>query len=208
MQDHGLAQDIFHHLEPEADFRRACALEAHRSAQGWAPFWRYLGLSRYGEQLRHLFEHFPREQVHVLRYRQLVSAPDETLDEIAGFLGIEPGVVTTIPGSNLSAWAGPGLVNDGLRYAVRAGSALGGYLPPRWWRQAQRPLLAGLHRGQRHRPSLPVETRRELVAHFRDDVALLERLLGRSFQDWLGDSGRGTYAVRKSLAPSDREASQ
>ena len=41
-----------------------------------------------------------------------------------------------------------------------------------------------------------------------DDVARLERVLGRSFQDWLGDSGRGTFAVRRSLAPSERDASQ
>jgi hypothetical protein len=195
-------------LEPEPDFRRACELEADRGRQGWAPFWRYQGLGRYGEQLQHLFEHVPREQVHVLRYRQLIDEPAGTLDTIARFLGVEPGVVTTIPGSNLSAWAGPGIVNDGLRYAVRAGAAIGGYLPPQWWRQAQRPLLATLHRGHPHRPRLPVETRRELVDGIRDDVALLETLLGRTFQDWLGDSGRGTYAVRKSLAPSERDASQ
>jgi hypothetical protein len=195
-------------LEPEPDFGRACELETERAAQGWAPFWRYQGLSRYGEQLQHLFEHVAPEQVHVLRYRQLIDEPMGTLDEIAGFLGVEPGLVTSIPGSNMSAWAGPGLVNDGLRHVVRAGAAVGGYLPAQWWRVAQRPLLAALHRGHPHRPPLPVQTRRELVTGFREDVALLETLLGRSFQDWLGDSGRGTYAVRKSLAPSEREASQ
>ena len=195
-------------LEPEADFRRACALEDKRACDGWAPFWRYQGLSRYGASLQHLFDVFPREQVHVLRYRQLIDEPTCTLDDIARFLGVEPGLMTTIPGSNMSAWAGPGVVNDGLRYLVRAGAAVGGYLPPRVWRQAQRPLLAALHRGHPHRPTLPVPIRRELVDRFRDDVALLETLLGRSFQDWLGDSGRGTYAVRRSLAPSEREASQ
>ena len=45
---------------------------------------------------------------------------------------------------------------------------------------------------------LPITDRRELVEYFRDDVALLESLLGRSFQDWLGEVGLGTYAVRSS----------
>ena len=66
------------------------------------------------------------------------------------------------------------------------------------------PARAGLP----DRPSLDVAVRRELVDRFRDDIARLERLLDREFQDWLGDSGRGTYAVRKSWAPSGREDSQ
>lgn len=195
-------------LEPEADFGRACEVEDERARQGWAPFWRYVDLGRYGEQLASLYEHFPREQVHVLRYRALIDDPAHTLDEITKFLGVQTGIVQDIPPSNTSAWAGDGLINTGLRHAIRAGAAVGGYLPPTYWRRVERPLLNVLHRGNAHRPSLDVEVRRRLVDVYRPDVELLEGLLGRSFQDWLGDSGRGTYAVRKSLAPSEREASQ
>jgi hypothetical protein len=195
-------------LEPIADFRAACALEDERARRGWAPFWRYRDLGRYGDQLQSLLRYFPREQVYVVRYRELIDEPVRILDEIAVFLGVRPGVVTSIPGSNTSSWAGPGPVNDGLRLLMRGGAAVGGYVPPQIWRQAQRPLLAALHRGSGHRPALPVEVRRELVAQYAEDVALLEQLLQRDFQDWLGDSGRGTYAVRRSLAPSEREPSQ
>ena len=41
-------------LEPEADFLAAVRLEERRIADGWAPFWHYRGLGRYGEQLRDL----------------------------------------------------------------------------------------------------------------------------------------------------------
>ena len=61
-------------LEPVGDFVRACAEEERRIAAGWASFWHYTGLSRYGEQLEYLFTLFPREQVLVLRYRRLVDA--------------------------------------------------------------------------------------------------------------------------------------
>ncbi len=195
-------------LEPVGDFLTACNLEDERAAAGWAPFWRYLGLGRYGEQFASLFSHVDRERVCVVRYRELIDAPGRTLDGIASFLGVEPGLVTSIPGSNVTAWAGHGSVNAGLRMLVRGGAALGRHVDPRAWRQAQRPLLAILQRGAAHRPSLPVDVRRELVGRVRDDVGLLEDLLGRSFQDWLGDSGRGTFAVRSSLAPSQRDASQ
>ena len=39
-------------LEPEADFLTAVRLEERRIAEGWAPFWHYRALGRYGAQLR------------------------------------------------------------------------------------------------------------------------------------------------------------
>src|SRR5580765_6750046 len=194
-------------LEPEVDFLAACRREPSRIAAGWAPFWRYLELGRYGEQLTHLYRYFPREQVHVLRYRQLVDEPVATLKGITEFLDVDP-VLETIPPSNVSHWAPDTPANSALRRAVHLGAALGAYAPPRVWRQAQRPLMAALHRGGAARPRLAPEVRRQLVGEFAQDVAVLEELLGESFQDWLGETGRGAYAVRRSLAPSGRDASQ
>jgi len=77
-------------LEPVGDFIRACGEEERRIAAGWASFWHYTGLGRYGEQLEYLFTLFPREQVLVLRYRTLVDEPAQTLDRICAFLGVEP----------------------------------------------------------------------------------------------------------------------
>ncbi len=85
-------------LEPEGDFLRACDLEERRAGRGWAPFWRYLDLGRYGGQLQRLYDVVPREQVLVLRYRDLRERPTETLDVIFGFLGVDTGVVTGDPG--------------------------------------------------------------------------------------------------------------
>src|SRR5947209_147591 len=53
-------------LEPIGDFIRACDMEPQRVRDGWAHFWRYVSLGRYGEQLEHVFSLFPREQVLVL----------------------------------------------------------------------------------------------------------------------------------------------
>lgn len=195
-------------LETEPDFVTACALESRRATAGWAPFWRYLELGRYGEQIAHLFDVFPREQVHVLRYRHLVEEPARSLDAISDFLGVESGLVRSVASSNMKSWADDGILNAALRGSIRAGARVGAHARPTLWRQAQRPLVAALQRGKRHRPNLSVGDRRLLVPKFAEDVALLEQLLGESFQDWLGDTGRGTYAVRKSLAPSGRDASQ
>jgi len=185
-------------LETEADFLAACRREPERVAQGFAPFWRYLELGRYGEQFDHLFSVYPREQVHVLRYKELVDEPARCIDAVCEFLGIETGVVSSIPSSNMSGWADEGMVNGALRRTIRAGAALGSLGPPQVWRRLSRPLVDTLRRDTSHRPRLAVEQRRELLDHFREDIALLERLLDREFQDWRSDSGRGTYAVRRS----------
>ena len=45
-----------------------------RVAAGYAPFWHYRRLGRYGEQLEHLFGLFPREQA-ADSYRELAEEP-------------------------------------------------------------------------------------------------------------------------------------
>ena len=184
-------------LEPEADFLTACAREADRSAQGYAPFWRYLEMGRYGEQLEHLFSVYPREQVFVLRYRRLIDEPATVLDEISRFLGVEPGELTEVPGSNVSNWVPDTPVNRTLQRAVRAGAALGAHVPPQVWRQAQRPLLAALHRGGHRRPALSADDRRTLLPEIEADVRKLGEITGVDFGDWLKETGRGAFGERR-----------
>ena len=93
-------------LETVGDFRAACDARAGQDRAGATR--RSGGTSRpglYGSQLEHLLSIFPREQVHVLRYRQLIDDPAGTLDDICDFLGVSRGVVSTVPHSNLSSWA-------------------------------------------------------------------------------------------------------
>jgi Sulfotransferase family len=191
-------------LEPEADFGAAVALEEQRIADGWAPFWHYRGLGRYGEQLRDLYRHVPREQVFLLRYRQLVDTPRETLDRVSGFLGVEAGVAHTVAPENVKPF-----VADTARYRLlsrlaRGGAALGAQVPPQVWRQVSRPLTAALHAGRAPRPVLPVEVRREVLAPLLPDIALLEELTGESFADWRRDTGRGSFTARRGAGTVSR----
>ena len=187
-------------LEPEGDFGAAVALEEQRIADGWAPFWHYRGLGRYGEQLRDLYRHVPRERVFLLRYRQLVDTPRETLDRVSAFLGVEAGVAHTVAPENVKPF-----VADSVRYRLlarlaRGGATLGAYAPPQVWRQLSRPVVAALHAGRAPRPVLPVEVRREVLAPLLPDIALLEELTGESFADWKGDTGRGDFRSRQAPA--------
>jgi hypothetical protein len=187
-------------LEPEPDFLTAVRAEQRRIAEGWAPFWHYRGLGRYGEQLRDLYRALPREQVLLLRYRQLVDTPRETLDRVCAFLGAEPGLAHAVPPENVKPYVPDGPAHRVLSRAVRAGAALGAFAPPQVWRQAGRPLIAALHARRAPRPALPVEVRREVLAPLLPDIALLEELTGESFADWKADTGRGDFRSRAAQA--------
>ena len=172
-------------LEPVGDFVRACAEEERRIAAGWASFWHYVGLGRYGEQLEHLLTLFPREQVLVLRYRRLVDEPAQTLDEICAFLGVEQGVQTEIPRHNVTSHPEPTLGHQAVGLAQRAGSAIGTLIPGLTAATLTGPLERYLQRHSRERQPLSWDQRQELIPRFEADIRLLEQVLGEDFGDWI-----------------------
>ncbi len=190
--------------EPVGDFVAATELEPQRIAAGWAPFWRYLELGRYGAQLDHLYRHIPSDQVLVLRYRDLVDDPLDTLVTIAAFLDIDPDGFEDVDPENVSTWVPSSPVNQALRQTIRAGAWLGQFPPPGVWRTVERPIRSALRRGHAHRPTLTVEQRAVVMRHFVEDIERLSDLTGRDFRDWLAPEGRGEYSVRRSWAPSAR----
>jgi len=172
-------------LEPVGDFVRACGEEERRIAAGWASFWHYTGLGRYGEQLEYLFTLFPREQVLVLRYRLLVDEPAQTLDRICAFLGVAQGVLTEIPRQNVTSHPESTLGHRAVSLAQRAGSAVGTRIPGVKAATLTAPLERFLQRHSRERQPLSWEQRQDLIPRFEPDIRLLEDVLEESFRDWI-----------------------
>ena len=172
-------------LEAESDFVAACAAEERRRAAGWAHFWHYVGLGRYGEQLDHLYRLFPREQVLVLRYRDLVDRPTDTLDDVCAFLGVATGLVGDVPPENVRPCPARTTLNDRLRAVLRFGGTIGYRFPVPWRHAVRGPLLAMLHRNTGPHPKLTRAQRAAVLPYFADDIARLERITGDSYADWL-----------------------
>ncbi len=199
-------------LEPEGDFVRACAAEDRRIEAGWASFWHYTRLGRYGEQLAHAFTLFPREQVLVLRYRKLIEEPAATLDQICAFLGVEPGLVAEIPRENVTAHPERTLAHRAVAAAMRASDAAGRLLPGHAATAATHRLERFLQRGARERQPLGWEQRRALLPRFEDDIRLLEVVLGEDFSHWLAPRAHsgglvGARPVGQSQARNGRRLS-
>jgi Sulfotransferase family len=171
-------------LEPVGDFMAACAEEERRIAAGWAPFWHYTRLGRYGEQLERAFSLFGRDQVLVLRYRLLIDDPVAALDRICAFLGVETGVLTEIPRENVTAHPERTLTHRAASLGMRASHAVGRLLPGPA-SVATRGLERFLQRGARERRPLSQEQRQALLPRFAADIRRLEALLDEDFGDWL-----------------------
>ena len=172
-------------LEPIADPIAACAAEPQRIAAGWATFWRYVELGKYGEQLQGLYELFPREQVLVLHYRELLHDAAATLDRICAFLGVRTGLIDTVPRENVTTHVADSPGTRTLQWALRAGAMLGRYVPAPVRTVTRQPFLAALHRERRPRQPLTWAEREQLLAYFVDDIALLQEITGYDYAAWL-----------------------
>jgi hypothetical protein len=185
-------------LEPLPDVVEAVRQEQRRVDAGWAPFWHYSRLGMYGRQVQDLFDHFPRDQVLLLRYRDLVDAPDQTLNRVFGFLGVEGAEVDTIPTDNSRPFVRDGVRARTVGPVIRAGAAVGQFLPPKVWRTVSKPLISQLHKGgDSSRPGLTPEQRELLLAPHLEDIALLEEVTGESFEQWRTYRDGGSFESRR-----------
>lgn len=177
-------------LEPINDIVRACAAEEQRVAAGWSAFWHYVSLGQYGEQLQHLYSLFPRDQVLVLRYRDIVDTPAQMLDVICGLLCVERRVITRLPRENVTAQPDRTLTYLALSRALRAGAAVGRHLPGALGEGITDPLERVLQQKARQRQPLTWEQRQQLIPYFEEDVRLLEMVTESDFSDWLAPRDR------------------
>jgi Sulfotransferase family len=185
-------------LDPEGDFLKACALEEERAAAGWADFWRYTGLGKYGEQLRDLYTLFGRDNVLVFRYKEMLADPARALDRVCAFLGVPAGVLDELPRENVTAHPDPGTRHAVVSVARRAGAAVTALLPGHLGAGMTDRLEQVLQQDAEPRRPLTWQEREALLPQFEADIGLLEAVTGEDFSDWLrprGESG-GLVGVR------------
>jgi hypothetical protein len=172
-------------LDPIDDFVSACAVEDQRVAAGWADFWHYKRIGLYGQQLRHLYSIFPREQVLVMRYRELIDDPPGTLDSICGFLGVSQGTVDQLPRENVTAHPELTRRHRYMSGVLRVASAITTRLPGHPGREVIDRLEGTLQQGAAPRRPLTWDERQALLPYFEADIRLLEEITGEDYSLWL-----------------------
>ena len=180
--------------EDVADFETAWRLQERRSRGLDLPprirsplLVQYADIGRFGTQTQRLLSCFPAEQVKIILYDDFAASPERVYDEVIAFLGIPHDQRTEFPriNENKSARLGwlrrfsrkpPPALREAVRSLKRAvgGKGLG----------AAKKKLVALNTSRERRAPLAPELRAELVATFREEVALLSRLLGRALRHW------------------------
>lgn len=65
-------------------------------------FLRYIDRSLYADQVERFLKHFPADQMHYIRFDEMLAEPDEVLGRLADFLGVERFATRELPHRNES----------------------------------------------------------------------------------------------------------
>lgn len=171
--------------EPMATFEEALINEPIRIGEDWWPEFHYLKASLYYEQLVRYFNLFPRQNIHVVLYDDMLNDQKSVVRGMFGFLGVDDKFTPSIdikfsasglPRSALINWtlerlrilrpAAQRLLNrDHLNYLLKmAGKA---------------------HTRNLVKPAILPSVRALIVEQVRGDVLKLQDLIGRDLSVWL-----------------------
>jgi hypothetical protein len=188
------AQLLYVSEENERDFATAWRLQERRGRGLNLPprirsplLVQYADIGRLGTQTQRLLSFFPRSQVKLILYDDFAASPQQVYDEVIEFLEIPHDGRVEFPRINESKRARldwlrrfsrkpPTMLRDAFHSfkQVMGGEGIG----------AVKRKIVALNTVKERRPPLPAELRAELVETFRDEVALLSRLLNRDLSHW------------------------
>ena len=135
----------------------------------------------YGDMLARYFALFPPEQLKVILLEDLEKAPQATIRELYGFLGVDPDFVP----ADLLKVANPG--------GEPRNKLLHGLLSDPRLRQFSRAVMPGglverlraLRSRNLEKQPLAPEDRRAAIGFFREDILRTQDLIGRDLSSWL-----------------------
>jgi hypothetical protein len=168
-------------------FSEALRQEAVRIQEGWHPIWHYKTRGFYHPQLTRFYRLFPREQIAIHLYEDLVDEPVGVTQSVFRFLEVDDGFVpeTSRNYDDVPAIPRSRAFERLLRRPHPLKSALEPLLPS-GLRLAVRTGLQERNRTQA--PPLPDDAREELTESYREDVLRTQELIGRDLSGWL-DAG-------------------
>ncbi len=180
--------------ERESNFETAWRLQERRSRGLDLPpgsrgsfLLQYAEVGRFGTQAQRLLSVFPPAQVKLILYDDFAASPQRVYDGIIEFLGVPHDNRADFPRINDNkrarlAWLRnfarkpPPALRTAVRRLKQAVGAEGV--------TAVKTKIVGLNTVREKRPPLSPAFRAELVEAFREEVALLSRLLHRDLSHW------------------------
>ena len=169
--------------ESISDFETAFNKETERKTENWSPLYHYKSKGYYAEQLERYFTLFPKENIKVLLFEDLVNNPIETTQELFKFLNIDKSFIPeTSKKSNVSGTPKGifGWIIMKLRYYnLIPNIQFSNYLPNF--------MIQFIFNSayKKARPLAPEIKKRLTHTYYKEDILKLEKLIEKDLQHWL-----------------------
>ncbi len=142
----------------------------------------YLEDSLYSVSLKRYLSLFPREQMLIFLYEDWKTRPDEVLQKIMAFLGVDASINLMVKNENVTMKPRlPGLFNF-LNSPQTIKNLLKKVIPYRWGKEVINRINQVLLFKS---PPLNPTDRHRLTKVFRSDIIELQDLIGRDLSSWL-----------------------
>ena len=169
--------------ESISDFETAFNKETERKTENWSPLYHYKSKGYYTEQLERYFTLFPKENIKVLLFEDLVNNPIETTQELFKFLNIDKSFIPeTSKKANVSGTPKGifGWIIMKLRYYnLIPNIQFSNYLPDF--------MIQFIFNSayKKARPLAPEIKKRLTHTYYKQDILKLEKLIEKDLQHWL-----------------------
>ena len=164
-------------------FQEAIALENKRIEDNWSPLYHYIEKGYYSVQLKRYYQLFPKENIRVYLFEDVVKNTKETLKDIFNYLGVDENVeIDTSKKANVSGTPS-GLMGWILKkmryYNLMPKFAISDYLPK---------FVVKLIFRSVYKPpeKLDKNLRRDITEkYYKEEINTLEKLIKRDLNSWL-----------------------
>jgi hypothetical protein len=171
--------------EPFLDFAKALAEEQTRQRKHWAWGWHYVDVGFYYPQLKRYFDRFDPNQIKVYLYEDLKTDPTGLLQDLFGFIGVDPTFMPDISKkSNVSGIPKNQVLHQFVTQSNPLKTLSKPFVPAAVRGQVAKALRTQVNRDLL-KPELAPESRAQLRGIFHDDILKLQDLLQRDLSAWL-----------------------
>ena len=169
--------------ENSSSFEQSIEIEKQRIHDNWSPLYHYIEKGYYSVQLERYYSLFPKENIKVYLFEDVVKHPKETLKDIFKFLNVDEDIeVDTSKKSNVSGTPKGvmGYILKKMRYYnLMPKFAISDYLPA----FVVNLLFKSVYKKTE---KLNSDLRKELTNRFyKEEIKNLEKLIDRDLSSWL-----------------------
>ena len=132
----------------------------------------------YAIQLERYYKYFPKAQIKVFLFEDLLKNPLDVVRQTWEFIGVDPNVPVDLAPRNVAA----GRIGGYFLHLVRHGPITARRIFPK----AVKRRVVNLMKNLGEKPRIDTDTRRLLTEHYYEHNVRLAEMLGRDLSTWLG----------------------